>query len=139
MNEIIYDELEINNEFDEFELEIIFDEMFDNRKAEKLYVLTGDIGLWDGVRKGVHHPSVFKSLKSAILTANDGFDGYITVSEGKYGKLFVDIAHHDGHNSLEIRELTKIGEEMHNNYKEVGEILKRKGATRNIKYFSRYR
>ena len=47
--------------------------------------------------------SIFNSLKDAILTANDGFDGYITVSEEKYGRLFVDICHHDGNNRLEIR------------------------------------
>lgn len=136
MDKIIYDELD----FEDYDQDmIIFDELFDNRDENKSYILTGDIGLWDGVRKNVHHPSVFTSLKSAILTANDGFDGYITVSEGKYGKLFVNISHHDGYNTLEIRELTKIGEEMHNNYKEVGSILRNKKATRNVKYLKNYR
>lgn len=121
------------------ESNIIFDELFDNRYDNKSYILTGDIGLWDGVRRGVHHPDVFNSLKDAILEANSGFNGYITVSEAKYGRLYVDVAHHDGHNTLEIRELTKLGEEMHNSYKDVRDILHRKGATRNVKYTKRYR
>ena len=119
------------------EREIVFDELFNNSYENKSYVLTGDIGLWDGVRKDVHHPKIFSSIADAIIIANDGFDGYVTVSEGNYGKLFVDICHHDGNNHLEIRELTKIGEEMDNNYKDVGEILKRKGATRNIRFLKR--
>lgn len=120
------------------ESNIIFDELFDNEYEEKYYILTGDIGLWDGIRKGVHHPDVFKSLKDAILVANDGFNGYITITEGKYGKLFVDICHHDGNNHLEIRELTKLGEQMHNSYKDVRSIVNRKGATRNVKYLKNY-
>ena len=136
MSTIIYNDLQF---IDAIENEIIFDELFNNEYEHKSYILTGDIGLWDGIRKGVHHPSVFNSIKEAILTANDGFYGYISVSEEKYGKLFVNICHHDGNNSLEIRELTPLGEEMHNNYKDVREILKRKGATKNVKYLKNYR
>lgn len=135
MEKIIYEDL-MFEDYDE--QGIIFDELFDNSYENKSYILTGDIGLWDGVRKDVHHPSVFNSLKDAVLTANDGFNGYITVSEGKYGRLFVDICHHDGNNHLEIRELTKIGEDMNNNYKEVGQILKRKDATKNVKFLKHY-
>ena len=133
---IIYDEID----FKDFDEEgIIFDELFNNSYEQKKYIITGDIGLWDGVRKNVHNPSVFNSLKDAILTANDGFYGYITVSEGSYGKLLVDISHHDGHNSLEIKELSKIGEQMYNENKSVCEILKRKDATRNVKFLKNYR
>lgn len=131
----IFDELAFND-YDESEM--VFDDLFNNENENNLYILTGDIGLWNGVRKGVHHPSVFRSLKDAIYMANDGFNGYITVSEGKYGKLYVDICHHDGSNHLEIRELTALGEEMHNNYRDVGTILKRKGATRNVQFMKRY-
>lgn len=131
----IYDDLS----FDDYdEREIIFNELFDNEYANKRYILTGDIGLWDGVRKDVHHPHVFCSLADAIATANDGFNGYITVSEGKYGKLFVDICHHDGNNHLEVRELTKLGEEMDDNYKSVQEIINRKGSTRNVRFLKNY-
>ena len=132
---IIYDDLS----FDDYdEREIVFNDLFDNEYENKRYILTGDIGLWDGVRKDVHHPSVFNSLVDAIAVANDGFNGYITVSEGKYGKLLLDICHHDGNNHLEIRELTKLGEEMDDNYKSVQEIINRRGSTKNVKFLKNY-
>lgn len=138
MEHVIYDDLDFD--FEDYDEEcIIFDELFDNGYANKLYIITGDIGLWDGVRKNVHHPKVFNSIKDAILTANDGFDGYITITEKSYGKLFIDISHHDGHNTLEIRELTKIGEKMYNDYKEVIDILNNKKATKNVRYLKNYR
>lgn len=138
VDKVIYDDLDFD--FKDYDEEtIIFDELFDNSYANKLYILTGDIGLWDGVRRDVHHPDVFHSIGDAILEANNGFDGYITVTEKSYGRLFVDIAHHDGHNSLEIRELTKIGEEMHNNYRSVRDIVNNKKATKNVKYLKNYR
>lgn len=116
-----------------------FDELFDNEYEGNIYIIKGDIGLWDGVRKDVHHPDFFHSLKSAILEANNGFDGYITVSEGKYGKLLLDISHHDGNNHLEIKELTKLGEELYNNYATVRKVINRKGATKNVKFIKNYR
>lgn len=131
----IYDDISFENDIDR---EIAFEELFDNVYANKHYILTGDIGLWDGVRKNVHHPDVFCSLAEAIVRANDGFNGYITVSEGKYGKLLLDICHHDGNNHLEIRELTKLGEEMDNSYKSVQEIINRKGSTRNVRFLKNY-
>lgn len=132
---IIYDDLSFDNDIDR---EDRFEELFDNEYANNRYILTGDIGLWDGVRKNVHHPKVFDSIAEAIIEANDGFYGYITVSEGKYGKLLLDICHHDGNNHLEIRELTKLGEEMDNNYKSVQEIINRKGSTRNVRFLKNY-
>ena len=132
---IIYDDLSFNNDIDR---EDRFEELFDNEYANNRYILTGDIGLWDGVRKNVHHQKVFDSIAEAIIEANDGFYGYITVSEGKYGKLLLDICHHDGNNHLEIRELTKLGEEMDSNYKSVQEIINKKGSTRNVKFLKNY-
>ena len=136
MDNVIYEDLM----FDDYdEQNIIFDELFNNSYANKTYIITGDIGLWDGVRKDVHHPEFFSSIKSAILAANDGFDGYITVTEKSYGRLFVDISHHDGHNSLEIRELTKVGEEIFSNYGSVRDVIQNKKATKNVKYSKNYR
>lgn len=132
---IIYDDLSFE---DEFEKEAVFEDLFDNEYANNKYIITGDIGLWDGVRKDVHHPRIFDSIAEAIIEANDGFNGYITVSEGKYGKLLLDICHHDGNNHLEIRELTKLGEEMDSNYKSVREIINRKGSTRNVRFLKNY-
>lgn len=131
----IYEDLQ----FDDYDEQcIIFDELFNNEWEEKLYIITGDIGLWDGVRKDVHHPHIFKSLKDAILTANDDFDGYITVSEGKYGKLWIDICHHDGNNHLEVREITNVGRRMITKQKTVSDIINRKGATKNVKFLKNY-
>lgn len=131
----IYDDLSFEKDIDR---EIAFEDLFDNEYANHGYILVGDVGLWDGVRKNVHHQHVFSSIADAIAGANDGFNGYITVSEGKYGRLFVDICHHDGNNHLEIRELTKLGEEMDNNYASVQEIINRKGSTRNVRFLKNY-
>ena len=137
MEKIIYDSLcEIFE--DEFDRECYFEDKFQNNQDGKTYIITGNVGLWDGVRENVHHPNFFDSIAEAIITANDGFDGDITVSEGKYGKLFIDISHHDGSNHLEVRELTNLGEEMMCNYASVQEVINRKGATKNVKFCSRY-
>lgn len=116
-----------------------FNDLFDNEWENKRYIVTGDLGLWSGRVKNVHLPYVYNSIKSAILACNDGFDGYITVSEGKYGKLIIDISHHDGSNTLEIKELNKLGKEMwYEKDKSVKEILNRKGATKNIRFIKTY-
>lgn len=133
----LFNELDYKEWYDD--AEIIFEELFDNSFEDKEYVITGTLGLWDGPRKNAWHPKICSTLSEAILTCNDGFNGYIRVYEGKYGKLHVHICHHDGNNYMEIRELTKVGKEMANNYKEVGDILKRKYATRNVKYTTNYR
>ena len=128
---ILYDETV------EFDNDEYFEDLFNNGYANHLYVVGGIIGLWDGKRKG-YSTKVFNSIYDAIIACNDGFDGYIRVSEKNYGRLYVHINHHDGNNYLEIRELTRKGEEMHNNYCDVGDILERKGATRNVKFSKRF-
>lgn len=142
---LIYDELADEYFQDEFGNECEydwtladedFDNIFDKDTGEE-YVICGTIGLWDGERRG-HSTKIYHSLKEAILACNDGFNGYIRVTEGAYGKLLVAIAHHDGNNCLEIRELTNLGHDMWDNYKEVEDILNRKGATRNVKFIKRY-
>lgn len=151
--QIIYDELafwdeEIKEEFEAaygedeydpvFESQEVFDELFNNENNNQLYVVCGISQHWDGSYHG-HFEWVEDSLKSAILRANNSYDGYITVCEGAYGKLLIHINHHDGNNIFQVRELTKIGREMYNNYRDVESILNNKNATRNVKYNKKYR
>lgn len=135
MNKQIYNELD----FEDYEgSEIIFEELFDNSYENNKYIVEGTLGLWDGPREG-HYPKVLNSIAEAIYACNDGFNGYINVEEGPYGKLLVHINHHDGNNHLEIRQLTKLGEEMLNEYRDTSDIIKRKGATKNVKFLKNYR
>ena len=139
---VLYDDLERGFEFvDEFDKQDYFDCLFDlnipSDKQYKRFVVCGTVGLWDGRRSG-HYEEIFDNIKDAVLKCNDGFDGYIRVFEGKYGRLYVEVAHHDGNNCLEIRELTNLGEELENNWYSVEDILNRKGATRNVKFMKRY-
>jgi len=129
-----------NEEMDEktYTNEEYFNDLFNNEYENKKYVVFGIIGLWDGTRDA-HYPKLLNSLKEAILCANKGFDGDITVSEGKYGRMIVDVSHHDGHNRLNIKEVTKIGIEMDNDYKEVIDIINRKGATKEVRFLKNYR
>ena len=115
------------------------DNLFNNDYENKSYILTGSIGLWDGVRQG-HSCTKYNSIKEAIYGATDGFGMcYITVTEKKYGRLFIDVCHHDGNNHLEIREVTALGEDVlsrHND--DIDMIVNRKAATKNIKFLKNY-
>ncbi len=132
---IIFDELNFDD-YEEMELEM--DALFNNEYECKYYIVCGDIGLWDGVRPDAYLPCAYDSILSAITASNRGFNGYITVSEGNYGKLLLHICHHDGNNYLEIKELSKLGEEMYNNGKDIDIILNKKGATKNIRFTKKY-
>lgn len=134
-NKLIFDELNFEN-YEEIEMEL--EDLFNNEWECKYYIVTGDIGLWDGVRKDVHLPNAYDSILSAISASNRGFDGYIKISEGSYGKLLLQINHHDGTNNLEIKELSNLGIEMYNNGKSVRQILNRKGTTKNIRFIKTY-
>lgn len=137
MKTVLWDDLEL--EFDDYEEEqLIFEDMFDNGWENKKYIVTGDIGLWDGVRKGVYIPRIFHSIIEAIYACNNDFNGYVKVVEENYGKMKVYINHHDGNNDLEIRELTKLGNEMWNNCYDIASIINKKGATKNIRYVKNY-
>lgn len=131
----IYEEL--NKDYEYWDEDgIIFDELFDNENDSKRYVVCGRLGLWWGNPTG-YKEKVFNSLKEALLSVCDGM-GDLTVIEGAYGRLYAKYSHHDGVDYLQIRELTELGEEMLDNWYDVGTILKRKGATRNVKYLKNY-
>lgn len=137
-DKMLYDELDVYEqyEYDWESTDFVFEDLFDVGK-DKRFVVCGRVGLWDGERTG-YLPKSFFSIKEAILNANNGFNGYIKVYEGKYGRLYLDINHHDGNNHLEIRELTRLGEDLEDLCYDMDDILNRKGATRNVKFFKRY-
>ena len=123
---------------DTIEAEIEFDSLFNNEWECKGYVVFGDIGLWDGPVENFNYPNAYDSIKSAILVANRDFGGYIEVKEGKYGKMFLTIGHHDGTNYLEIKELSELGMRLLEKNYSIKRILKRKGTTKNIRYCKTY-
>ena len=138
----IFDELDFLENLDStdelFSIELVeqeIDNLFNNDYEDKSYILTGSIGLWDGVRRGHSHIK-YNSIKEAIYGATDGFGMcYITITEKKYGRLFIDVCHHDGNNHLEIREVTALGEDVLNRHNDnIDMIVNRKGATKNIKF-----
>lgn len=114
------------------------DLLFNNENENKMYILGGEIQRWDGKRKACYHKPLY-SLKEAIIASMESWgDCTIRVVEEAYGRLYVEVSHHDGFNRLEIRELTDLGEEMDSYWKDVATILNRKGATKNVKYSKRY-
>lgn len=130
---VIFDELELDSELVEDE----FDDLFDNEFEGKKYIVKGSIGLWDGVRYG-YYPRVAESLKEAILFASDGFGlTYTRVVEESYGRLFVEVSHHDGRNRLEVRELTVSGLDVLDRLGVDG-VVNRHGATRNVHYLKNH-
>ena len=142
----IFDELDFLENLDStdelFSIELVeqeIDNLFNNDYENKSYILTGSIGLWDGVRRGHSHIK-YNSIKEAIYGATNGFGMcYITITEKKYGRLFIDVCHHDGNNHLEIREVTALGEDVLNRHNDnIDMIVNRKGATKNIKFLKNY-
>lgn len=134
METVIFDELD--DEFEDYTYEDLVN-LFDNSYANHLYVVSGDVGLWEGRRNG-YCPRVATSIQEAINFATDGWGiCYLKIFEENYGRLYVRVAHHDGVNNLEIRELTAKGEDLLL-ISDVGTVLNRAGATRNVKYTKRY-
>ena len=112
-----------------------FETTFGNMEGE--FVVCGTIGLWDGKREG-YSTKLYNSIEEAIIGCNDGFYGNLCVTD-EDGALLVDVSHHDGSNSFEIRELTAVGSEMWNNYADVGDILAVKDATCKVHFAKRKR
>ena len=143
---IIFDELSFYDsllyESEDLKNDLLNEEinsLFNNESAGKRYIVAGSIGLWDGKRYG-YSTKIANSIKEAILNATDGFGmSYIRVEEEKYGRLSLTISHHDGTNFVEIREVTKLGEDiLANNYDDIDSIINKKGTTRNVKFYKRY-
>lgn len=143
---MIYDELDEQwnidgykeNEYGElWYLDDEFDSLFNNKASKQKYIVNGTLDLWDG-NVDVESVKAYDSIKEAIQSTMDSGICYLQVYEAKYGKLYVDVIHHDGRNHFEIRELTKIGNQLLNQYNYNGNIHKRKDATRNVKFLRRY-
>lgn len=129
----------LENGYLNFEISEEIDYLFNNEGECKSYILGGEVGRWDGRRKACYH-KVVGSLKEAYFASVESWgECSVRVVEEPYGRLFIEVSHHDGFNRLEIRELTDLGEEMDSNWKDVVTILNRKGATRNVKYTKRYK
>lgn len=137
---VLFDELD--EKFDDVES---IDEIFNNESANERYIVCGYAERWDrhGEAAKGHMRYMFKSVAEAINRTASSFGMcYIKVSEEKYGRLKLDISHHDGHCSLEIREITKRGDEICDReyYEEeaVEKIVSQKNATRNVKWTKKY-
>lgn len=132
---VIYDEVHsTTNGLDEY---FEFDSLFNNTDDGNYYVMCGLVEDWKGLHI-VNSDKVYSSIRDCI-TGNLNCKGEIIVHEGKYGKLLVDVYHHDGTDCLEIRELSNLGEELYfgRDYS-VKSVLDRYGTTRNVKFLKRY-
>lgn len=110
-----------------------FDNLFDRDYHNNRYVVQGIIGRWDGDYSG-YKDRVYDSVYDAII---DNMEDYIEVFEEKYGSLRINCYHHDGVNRLEIKEVTKKGEDLLNNWFD-GNLCTKKGATRNVRFIKNY-
>ena len=140
---VFFDEL--NEDFDDvdrFDLEM----WFNNKKDHQKYVMFGKAERWDikGENANGYFDKTFNSLLEAIDEATRGCGiCYLKIYEENYGRLYVDVIHHDGNNSFEIRELTKYGKKMlENHYYDYDNIIQRlitvKKYTRNVKFSNKY-
>ena len=139
---VFYDDL--NEDFDDidrFDLEM----WFDNKYARKKYVMFGKAETWDikGEMARGYCDRIFNSLLEAIDEAMNGCGiCYLKIYEADYGRLYVDVIHHDGECEFEIRELTNRGSNMFYNHSYDHDIIPRlisvKKYTRNVKFSKRY-
>lgn len=139
---IFLDELDdYYNDVDRFDIE----NWFNNKSSHKKYIVTGKAERWDvkGMDAYGYIEHTFDSILDAIDECMDGCGiCYIKIYENPYGRLFVDVCHHDGHNQFEIREITKKGKERLYNaeYDEdiVKILLNNKKYTKNVHWRKNY-
>lgn len=139
---IIFDEMDsYYDHIDRFDFEM----WFNNKESNKKFLVTGKAERWDvkGERAYGYINHTFDSILDAIDGAMDGCGiCFVKVHENPYGRLFVDVCHHDGYNEFEIRELTKKGEERLYNadYDEdiVKILLETNGYTKNVHWRKNY-
>jgi len=96
------------------EAELDYDTFFDNlhfSKAEHgFYMITFDLGLWNGHRRG-YIEQVFTSLTEAIKFALQSSNDYLDYKvQFKDGEVIVYGYHHDGTNIMTISQLSKHGQ-----------------------------
>lgn len=74
----------------------------------RVFILTGYAGTWCGDKKGGCILWDYKDLQK-VWSGN--YSKKVTIYEAGYGKLCIDVSHHDGINYWEVRELTNRGKE----------------------------
>lgn len=139
---VFFDDLDENyDDVDRFDLEI----WFDNKYANKQYVMFGIAERWNikGENARGYCNKVFNSLLEAIDEAMaDCGICYLKIYEENYGRLYVEVIHHDGKCEFEIRELTNRGEQVFLNnsydYDIVQRLIRIEDYTRNVKFSKRY-
>ena len=139
---VFFDDLDENyNDIKRFDFEM----WFDNSYANKQYVMFGTAERWD--RKGDNARGYYNKIFNSLLQAIDEVmisygDCYLKIYEENYGRLYIDVIHHDGNCIFEVRELTRKGEEMFNNHMDDYDIIKKLvdvgTYTRNVKFSNRY-
>lgn len=138
---VLFDELD-----EDFDWVESLDEIFNNESANERYVVCGYAERWDrhgaAATKG-HMPYIFKSVAEAINRTASGYGiCYVKISETRYGRLRFQISHHDGHCDMEIREVTKRGDEIRNReyFEDIAaeKIVNQQNATRNVKWTKKY-
>lgn len=139
---VFFDDLDENfDDIDRFDLEM----WFDNKYANKQYVMFGKAERWNvkGENARGYCDKVFNSVLEAIDEAmNDCGICYLKIYEENYGRLYVDVIHHDGKCEFEIRELTNRGENMFYNhyydYDIISRLISVDKYTRNVKFSKKY-
>lgn len=99
-------EIEYNNEI----TNILFHE---NKYGEKMYVVKGLIGLWQGTFDG---GKIVKGMENVILKCSETGDSFKFFMEGRVMRFMT--FHHDGTNNFWIKELTKRGEKYYEVHKD---------------------
>ena len=72
----------------------------------RVFILTGTAGTWCGDAAGGLIIWDYEDLQKAW---SGRYDKRVTIYEDSYGKLHIDIIHHDGTNHWQVRELTEKG------------------------------
>lgn len=138
---IFYDDLdEAYDDIDRFDLEM----WFDNKYAQQQYIVIGRAERWD-IKGEKAYGYINKTFNSILQAIDESLDGcgicYMKIYETNYGRLFIDINHHDGCNQLEIREINQKGlNKLYTDYfdEAINTIANKKGYTRNVKFSKRY-
>ena len=113
--------------------EDILKDLFDNKNENNTYILVGSCGCYDGPEYRVFEKtfdSVYEAITHTFLRSYFTFK----VISYPYGVLYVETHHHDGVNDFEIRQLSNKGYDLYQHWWEIGEIVKRKGTTKNAHF-----
>ena len=139
---VFFDDLDENyDNVNRFDLEM----WFDNKYANKQYVMFGIAERYN--IKGKDATGYFDKTFNSLLEAIDGaMEGcgicYLKIYEKNYGRLYIDVIHHDGSCSFEVRELTKKGERMFYNhsydYDIIPKLISIETYTKNVRFSERY-